>query len=78
MVSIVTYQNTDDIVKRCINSTLNTNLITRIYVIDNSPTDKIRGLCDNPKINYIFNNANLGYGKGHNIAPSLKLWSISR
>ena len=68
IISIVTYQNTDDIVKRGINSTLNTNLITRIYIIDNSPTDKIRGLCDNPKINYIFNNANIGYSRGHNIA----------
>lgn len=68
IISIVTSQNTDDIVKRGINSTLNTNLITRIYIIDNSPTDKIRGLCDNPKINYIFNNANIGYSRGHNIA----------
>jgi len=68
IISIVTYQNTDNIVERGINSTLNTNLITRIYIIDNSPTDKIRGLCDNPKINYIFNNANIGYSRGHNIA----------
>lgn len=54
IISIVTYQNTDDIVKRCINSTLNTNPITRIYVIDNSPTDKIKRFCDNSKIDYIF------------------------
>ena len=67
-LSIVTYQNSDDILKRCIHAILGENLRIKLYIIDNSPTDKIRGLCDNPKINYIFNNANVGYSRGHNIA----------
>ena len=67
-ISIVTYQNSDGILKRCIDSILGANLRIKLYIIDNSPTDKIRGLCDNPKINYIFNNANIGYSRGHNIA----------
>jgi len=67
-LSIVTYQNDDDILRRCISSVLNANLGTKLYIVDNSPTDKIRLFCNSPKINYIFNNANVGYGAGHNIA----------
>jgi len=68
IVSVVTYQNDDDILRRCISSVLNANLGTKLYIVDNSPTDKIRLFCNSPKINYIFNNANTGYGRGHNIA----------
>lgn len=68
IISIVAYQNADDIVKRCIDSTLNINLAAEIYIIDNSPTDKIRAFCNSPKIVYVFNNVNIGYGAGHNIA----------
>ena len=68
IISIVTYQNDDDILRRCISSVLNANLGTKLYIVDNSPTDKIRLFCNSPKINYIFNNANVGYSRGHNIA----------
>jgi len=67
-LSIVTYQNSDDILKRCINAVLQEDLGIKFYIIDNSPTDKIRSICCNSKIHYIFNNANMGYGAGHNIA----------
>ena len=67
-VSVVVCQNDTDILKKCIDSVLGTNLKTKVYVVDNSPTDKIRLFCNSPKINYIFNNANTGYGRGHNIA----------
>jgi len=66
-LSIVTYQNKDGTLKKCIDSILGANLRIKLYIIDNSPMDKIRLFCNSPKINYIFNNANLGYGKGHNI-----------
>lgn len=68
IISIVTYQNSDDILKRCIHTILGENLRIKLYIIDNSPTDKIRLFCNSPKINYIFNNANVGYSRGHNIA----------
>jgi len=67
-LSIVTYQNDDDILRRCISSVLNANLGTKLYIVDNSPTDKVRSICCNSKIHYIFNNANMGYGAAHNIA----------
>jgi GT2 family glycosyltransferase len=68
IISIVTYQTKDDTLKRCIDSILGTNLRIKLYIIDNSPTDKIKSICCNSKIRYIFNNANIGYGAGHNIA----------
>jgi GT2 family glycosyltransferase len=38
------------------------------YIIDNSPTDELSSVCDDSKMVYIFNDANIGYGAAHNIA----------
>ena len=64
--SIVLYNNDVQILKEAINSFLNTKLNIRLYLIDNSPTDKLRNIDSDSRIAYIFNNANLGYGKAHN------------
>lgn len=66
--SIVTYKNKIEILQKAINSFLNTDLGIRLYIIDNSPSDKIREICKDERIAYIFNNKNLGFGAGHNIA----------
>jgi GT2 family glycosyltransferase len=68
-VSIVLFNNKKNQLKKTINSFLNTNLNVKLYLIDNSTLDdlKIFSNIDN-RITYIFNNANLGYGKTHNIA----------
>jgi GT2 family glycosyltransferase len=67
--SIVLYNNKIKQIKKVINSFLNTNLKVKLYLIDNSSNDDLKELenIDN-RIKYIFNNANLGYGKAHNIA----------
>ena len=68
-VSIVLFKNDQDLVKKAIYSCVNSVLINRIYLIDNSPTDILRCLASlDSRIEYIFNNANLGFGKAHNIA----------
>lgn len=41
--------------------------IGKIYIIDNSSTDYLKKKITGNKTEYIFNNANLGYGKAHNI-----------
>ena len=46
----------------------NCQLIEKLYLIDNSPINTLHSLATHPKIEYIFNNANLGYGAGHNVA----------
>ena len=47
---------------------LQCNLVYKLYLIDNSPTNDLGVLAGNDKVEYIFNNKNLGYGAGHNIA----------
>lgn len=69
--SIVLYKN-DDTVKKAINSLLQSELVTKLYLVDNSPTDILKkhlaDLLADRRVEYIFNNKNLGYGKAHNIA----------
>lgn len=66
--SIVTY-NTDAIeLKKCIDSMIKDG-VDKIYISDNSPSDTLASICFNySKIEYIFNNANMGYGAAHNVA----------
>lgn len=66
--SIVTYKNEYRILKKAINSFLDTDLNVKLYLIDNSPTDEIKQICYGDRIEYIFNNLNIGFGAGHNIA----------
>jgi GT2 family glycosyltransferase len=68
-VSIVLFKNDQDLVRKAIYSCVNSVLINKIYLIDNSPTDILSCLASlDSRIEYIFNNANLGFGKAHNIA----------
>jgi len=68
-VSIVLFRNDKDLVKKAIYSCINSILINKLYLIDNSPTEALSCLANlDSRIIYIFNNANLGYGKAHNIA----------
>ncbi|MGA1863053.1 glycosyltransferase family 2 protein [Deferribacter thermophilus] len=67
-LSIVLYCNSADQIKKVIIK-LKTVKLNKIYLIDNSPTDELRELSKlDKRITYIFNNTNLGFGKGHNIA----------
>ncbi len=67
--SIVLYHNKREQLRKVINSFLSTSLKVKLYLIDNSSNNDLKELekIDN-RIEYIFNNANLGYGKAHNIA----------
>lgn len=38
-----------------------------MYIIDNSPDDTIRQWYNDPRVEYIYNNANIGFGAAHNI-----------
>ena len=65
---IVLYQNDRTILQKAINSFLNTDLSIKLFLIDNSPTNKLWDICKDLRVEYIFNNANIGFGAGHNIA----------
>ena len=65
-VSIVLYNNKFDEVKALVSSLRGNSTVKRIFLIDNSEirNDNYLGL----DVTYVFNNINLGYGRGHNIA----------
>ena len=69
--SVVLYKN-DETVSTAIQSFLNTPLPVKLFLIDNSPTDDLKNtlhrFLQDDRVTYIFNNANIGYGAGHNIA----------
>ena len=66
--SIVIYKNDLRLLKEAADSFLNSTQDSTLFMIDNSPTDKCREHFQHPRIRYIFNNKNLGFGVGHNIA----------
>jgi GT2 family glycosyltransferase len=68
IASIVTYKTNPDELKKVLTCAIN-SIIDTVYIVDNSPTDELKTVSDfSEKIRYLFNGANLGYGKAHNIA----------
>jgi len=68
-ISIVLYHNNIEQVERVVNSVLNSNLNIKIYLVDNSLNNNLKQLeMIDKKIEYVYNNANIGFGKAHNIA----------
>lgn len=68
-ISIVLYHNNKNQLLKTLRSILGTNLKIRIYLIDNSLTNQLKEIVKiDERIEYIYNNANLGYGAAHNIA----------
>lgn len=66
--SIVAFRNDPEELKKAINSFIDYKRDTKLYLIDNSPTNDLEKYFKHPKIEYFFVNANIGYGAGHNIA----------
>lgn len=69
--SIVLYNNDVEVVGRAIKSTLATNKVFKLYLIDNSLTAYLRLLQDDERIVYIHNPSNPGFGSAHNLAIDL-------
>lgn len=67
--SIVLYNNNIRQIQKVIESYFSSKLSTKLYLIDNSPDNRLSILEKvDKRIEYIFNGANIGYGAGHNIA----------
>src|SRR5258705_2170511 len=66
--SIVVYKDDPMLLKQAIDSFLKSTVKGPLAIIDNSPSDELRHICASPGLTYIFNNRNLGYGRGHNLA----------
>ena len=69
--SIVLYKSSTE-TRKSILDFLNTNLLVQLFLVDNSPTSQLENeladLLIDKRVTYIFNNKNLGYGAGHNVA----------
>jgi GT2 family glycosyltransferase len=69
--SIVLYKN-DKEVRKPILDFLNSSLSIKLFLVDNSPTNQLQTdlaeLIKDKRVEYIFNNNNVGFGAGHNIA----------
>jgi GT2 family glycosyltransferase len=67
-ISIVLNDPDENVLHKTLESIANCSLRYKLYLIDNSssplPLEKMRHL----PMEYIFNNGNVGFGKGHNIA----------
>lgn len=69
--SIVLYNTKVNDLKKVIDSYFAYQGEKQLFLVDNSPSDELKNIVamyPNKDIHYIFNNANMGYGKAHNIA----------
>lgn len=66
--SLVLYGTSPVLVEKILSILYSSNLKIRIYLIDNSPTDALKVYAQKKDVQYYFNNKNIGYGAGHNIA----------
>lgn len=64
--SIVVYKNPVEVLSNTIQSFLGSTEESTLYIVDNSPTDVLRSVVNDPRIIYRFNNKNVGFGAGHN------------
>ena len=66
--SIVIYKNDLNLLRNAVNSFLCNTTDSILYLIDNSPTDEYSRYFQHERLRYIFNNKNIGFGSGHNLA----------
>lgn len=65
--SIVLYDNKIDILKKTVDSFLQTPVEKKLYLIDNSTSKSLQEHFKNDQIEYIFVGKNIGFGKAHNL-----------
>ena len=65
--TIVLYKESIAILKKTIDSFLETPVSKQLFLIDNSPTDRLKSEFTHPEIVYIFVGKNIGFGAAHNL-----------
>lgn len=66
--AIVLYENSFEVVNEAIKSFLRTDINVKLFLIDNSLDDKLKGLAQDSRIEYFKLPQNIGFGAAHNIA----------
>jgi len=68
-LSIVLFHNNEKQVERAIRSFMCSSLQGQLYLVDNSSNDQLKKLTIiDSRIKYVYNDKNIGYGSGHNVA----------
>ena len=65
--TIVMYNENISTLKKTVDSFLLTPIPKKLFLVDNSSTDKLRALFVHPEIVYIFVGKNIGFGAAHNL-----------
>jgi hypothetical protein len=65
--TIVLYKNDLKILQKTIDCFLKIPFTKKLYLLDNSPTNKLHKEFNNPEIEYKFIGKNIGFGKAHNL-----------
>lgn len=65
-VTIVLYKENEVTLKKTIDSFLEIPIAKKLFLVDNSPTDKLKVLSEHSDVEYIFTGKNIGFGAGHN------------
>jgi GT2 family glycosyltransferase len=66
--AIVTFKNPSAMIHRAALSFLRASRRVSLHIIDNSPTDELRGVAENCGAEYVFLGKNRGFGAAHNVA----------
>jgi len=64
--SIIVYKTEEKMLRRAAQSFLNNSLKVKLYIVDNSPDNRLKNVLSGPNIEYIFNKGNCGFGAAHN------------
>ncbi|MFY0603967.1 MAG: glycosyltransferase [Flavobacteriaceae bacterium] len=64
--TIVLYNEDLEILQKTVNSFLNIPVTKKLFLVDNSPNDKLKKHFKHKEIEYFFVGKNLGFGKAHN------------
>ena len=66
--SIVLYKTNPTELEQAVQCFMDTSLRVKMVIVDNSPTEQLRGLCSKLGTEYFYTGSNLGFGAAHNIA----------
>lgn len=64
--TIVLYKEDETTLKKTISSFLKLPISKKLFLIDNSPTSKLKSIVDSDEVEYFHMKKNIGFGKGHN------------
>ena len=76
--SIVLYRNDITILQNAVHSILKSERVDILFLVDNSPTDDLKILITDSRIEYIHNPSNPGFGASHNVAIQKAMELVSK